>query len=57
VVAAPAYPETSLTVVRSEDFLEEVSEHTAVDTKVENKSNVKDKETEVRFKFLSLTHK
>ena len=73
VVAAPAYPETTLTVVRSEDFVEEarkeetiVVEKTEVEiaeslnfvkAKVENKRNDKDKEYEMRFKFLSLDHK
>lgn len=71
VVAAPAYPETTLTVVRSEDFIEEerkeeVSSEKPVlqkaeieipEQQTENKRDDKNKEIEMRFKFLSLTHK
>lgn len=67
VVASPAYPETSLTVVRSEDFIdEEVRKDEIIEqkpevntstTQVENKRDDKTKEMELRFKFLSLNHK
>jgi hypothetical protein len=52
IVANPAYNETTLSVVRSEDFVEETKEPTVV---IENKQQ--DDETNLRFKFISLTHK
>ena len=52
VVANPAYSETSLNV-RSEDFVEETKE--PVQVVIENKQQ--DAETNLRFKFISLTHK
>jgi HK97 family phage prohead protease len=53
IVANPAYNETSLSVVRSEDFVEEIKEENKV--VIENKQQ--DNETNLRFKFISLTHK
>ena len=52
VVANPAYSETSLNV-RSEDFVEETKE--PVQVVIENKQQ--DAETNLRFKFITLTHK
>ena len=52
VVANPAYSETSLNV-RSEDFVEETKE--PVQVVIENKQQ--DNETNLRFKFITLTHK
>ena len=53
IVANPAYNETTLSVVRSEDFVEEIKEENKV--VIENKQQ--DNETNLRFKFISLTHK
>jgi hypothetical protein len=72
VVANPAYPETSLTVIRSEDFVEEVTDIKSEPAPVENREEVKQeikqdkvvenkkidsKDYEYRFKFITLTHK
>lgn len=76
IVASPAYPDTTLTVMRNEDFVEEVTETTApvveerteerkeepkveivIEQKVEEKKDVNSKDYELRFRFLSLTHK
>lgn len=74
VVANPAYNETTLSVMRNEDFVEESLETTTttpvveerteepkveqkVEPKVEEKKQINEKDYELRFKFLSLTHK
>jgi len=67
IVANPAYNESSLSVVRSEDFVEETTERSVVIAEalkkitdmIEKKDDKKDdsKECEYRFKFISLTHK
>jgi HK97 family phage prohead protease len=75
VVANPAYNDTTLSVMRNEDFLEETTETATtttpptevraeeqkveqkVEPKVEEKKEINQKDYELRFKFLSLTHK
>jgi HK97 family phage prohead protease len=76
IVASPAYPDTTLTVMRNEDFIEEVTETQApvveekkeeraeepkveqkVEPKVEEKKKIDDTDYQLRFRFLSLTHK
>lgn len=72
IVASPAYPEAGITAMRNEDFIEEetvpVVEEKREEQKVEPKVEQKvepvveqkrdlNKEYELKFKFLSLTHK
>ena len=72
IVASPAYPEAGITAMRNEDFIEEEvvptieekRQEPIVEPKAEQKvepivEQKRDlaKEYELRFKFLSLTHK
>jgi HK97 family phage prohead protease len=73
IVSSPAYNETTLSVMRNEDFVEEATENVAVEErkeevkveqKVEEKTETKveqkkidDKDYQLRFRFISLTHK
>jgi HK97 family phage prohead protease len=72
IVASPAYPEAGITAMRNEDFIEEevtpIVEEKREEPIVEQKAEQKvepvleqkrdmSKEYELKFKFLSLTHK
>ena len=61
IVANPAYPETSLSVIRSEDFVEETRQEdktqVIIETKVVEEKKDNSKDFDYRFKFISLTHK
>jgi len=64
IVASPAYNEAGITAIRNEDFVEEVipvveekREEPIVEQKVEPVVEQKRDEYDLKFKFLTLTHK
>ena len=65
IVASPAYNEAGITAIRNEDFIEEEvvpaveekREEPIVEQKVEPVVEQKRDEYDLKFKFLTLTHK